>query len=171
MLRNVSAISSTYNMSVICFNSGSEQSPCWKYIHLLKTCFGETFIWLFYMKSVFPEIWVVSNYRAINQISASAKTLIIPFHLHIWTNNQWLADVSRYYTSHTFVKCNNTFRFKKLCCSLKCLVFSNILQIPLEQCSFLFSYVFFYKSKHNIFCFFKIFCQFWLVHLNKYKLP
>ena len=33
------------------------------------TCFDGKFMWLFLMKSILPEIWTVSNNRAINQIS------------------------------------------------------------------------------------------------------
>ena len=40
-----------------------------KYIHLLKTCFGKTFIWLFTIKAVLPEIWMVSNNTSLNQVS------------------------------------------------------------------------------------------------------
>ena len=69
-------------MSAICYNSHKDKT-FWKYIHLLKTCFDRgglnkilhrtslfrQNLWLFPMKSVLPEIWLVSNDRAINQIS------------------------------------------------------------------------------------------------------
>ena len=61
------------------------------------------------MQSVFPEIWIFSNHRAINQISAPAKTFIIQFRIQVSTNNQWLAYISRYCTFHTFTNITITF--------------------------------------------------------------
>ena len=46
LLRKFSAISLTYNMSVICCSS-SKDKTFWKYIDLLETCFDRTF--MFYM--------------------------------------------------------------------------------------------------------------------------
>ena len=70
VLRSFFAISLTYNKSLICCNS-HEDKTFWKCIHLLKMCFNWTFLWLFRVKSVLPETWMISSNRAINQISGS----------------------------------------------------------------------------------------------------
>ena len=60
-----STVSLTDNMSVIYCNS-PEGKAFWKCIHLFKTYFGKTCVWLVRMKSVLPEITMVSNNRVIN---------------------------------------------------------------------------------------------------------
>ena len=84
------------------------------------------------------------------QSKAPAKTLIIQFHLHVSTNNHWLAGFSRYCTPHLLT---NIISFTSINFAVLWNAwFSKIIcKVHLEQCLFLLLYVFFLKIKTTSF--------------------
>ena len=79
MFSNFLAILLTYNHgTTTCLWFGktltkTKDKNFWKGIHLLKNCFDKMFLWQFRTESVFSEIWMVSNNKAIRSSEEGSR--------------------------------------------------------------------------------------------------
>ena len=160
MLRNFSLISLPYSMSVI-YCKSNEVKTCWKCIHLLKTCFDKTFIWLFretVASTLFKILYISSTFTNITTpfVSINLDILQNPLEQRLFPLSYvFLKNQSITYFASFFIfmlkLINLNFAFRNKNCCYLCRFY--------HECAFELTDWLIWLVH-----------QFWLVNLNKHQL-